>query len=161
MFDQKQQSKSRVHKRGLVLGAMAEPTKTVRDSIAFGADELRLLSMRHDARLQDELRKFCATHSAGDGADINTCLDAEQIRPLWQLAIIAIIVNKGIVMMTDNKDYEGVLLSYDTQDAPPALTGSVAPDPAQSPYDFVVSDVTPCSDDCSNFERELEKLTLT
>jgi len=80
---------------------------------------------------------------------------------LWQLAIIAIIVNKGIVMMTDNKDYEGVLLSYDTQYAPPALTGSVAPDPAQSPYDFVVSDVTPCSYDCSNFERELEKLTLT
>jgi len=161
MFDQKQQSKSNVHKRSAGPAAMAKPTTAVCESITFRADQLKLLGMRHDARLQDELRKFCGTHSVAEGSEIHTCLDAEQIRPLWQLAIIAIIVNKGIVMMTDNKDYEGVLLSCDTQNTPPDPTESVAPDPAQSPYDFVVNNDMPSADDCSNFERELEKLTLS
>jgi len=90
---------------------MAQPTALAGSTITFCAAELKSLSMWHDARLQEELRTFCKAHAGEQGLAIGTWLSATETRHLWQLAIIAITVNKGLVMMTDNKDYNAEILS--------------------------------------------------
>jgi hypothetical protein len=141
---------------------MYAPTTLAGSSNTFCAADLESLSIRHDARLQEDLRVFCMAHAGEQGSAISTWLSAAESRPLWQLAIIAITVNKGLVMMTDNKEYDAEILNFDPHAPIPAPTEVCAPDEAQSPYVYEQdTSALECADDCKSFERELEKLTLT
>ena len=152
---------------------MAAPPAPVARPGVLTVAQLKPAGLRHDARLQDVLHKFCVT--CDEPASIRAWHVPEEPRPLWQLGVVAMALNGGIVMMTDGGDHDALhmaceadLLSALTGPAAPVPAAPAAPAPAAPLATAVTSDArTPYeyetdgeADGTSSFERELEGLSL-
>jgi len=166
----------------------AEPAPEAPLSAAFLAD-IKPTGMRPDARLQQQLREFCDSNAGAHPPGFAEWLAPHGHRPLWQLAVVGIALNQGIVMMTQGHAHDAEMLQCELElgrallapalaraDKAPALLVAapklvqaaaellcVAPagrerDKAQSPYVYEESSAEAAA---SNFERELQNLSLT
>jgi hypothetical protein len=138
--------------------------------------------MRPDARLQQQLREFCESNAGAHPPGFAEWLAPHEHRPLWQLAVVGIALNQGIVMMTQGHSHDAEMLQCELELGRPLLAlaparvnagpaqvlaaagpDSVAPadraaDEAQSPYVYEGSSAEAAA---SSFERELQNLSLT
>jgi len=173
----------------------AAPAPEAPLSAAFLAD-IKPTGMRPDARLQQQLREFCESNAGAHPPGFAEWLAPHEHRPLWQLAVVGIALNQGIVMMTQGHSHDAEMLQCELElgrallapaparvhaaparvdaaaalvQAAPALVQAaaeplcVAPagraaDEAQSPYVYEGSSAEAAA---SNFERELQNLSLT
>jgi len=90
-------------------------------------DQLNVLGTHHDAQLQGELQKFCMKiDQTPESEHMVSWLDAKYSRPLWQLGIIAMMANKGIVMMIYGQHHDAELLCLDSlaEEAPEPEQGT-------------------------------------
>jgi len=77
-------------------------------------NQLELMGTTHNANLQQKLREFCSKIAVNTESEYMLAwLDKQHTRPLWQLGIIALMANKGIVMMTYGEDHDADLLGFD------------------------------------------------
>jgi len=86
------------------------------DETAFAMfkEQLNSLGTHHDASLQKDLQNFCKKITqTTESQYMAEWLDEKHSRPLWQLGIIAMMSNKGIVMMVYGQSHEAELLSFE------------------------------------------------
>jgi len=145
---------------------MAAPPAPVARPGALTVAQLKPAGLRHDARLQDVLHAFCVT---SDGpASIREWLAPGEPRPLWQLGVVAMALNGGIVMMTDGAEHDALhmaceadllgALAVSAAPAAPAAPSPPATADARTPYEYETDGEA--EDGTSSFERELEGLSL-
>jgi len=121
---QNAQLAARAHKRRQAARAMAAPPAPVARPGVLTVKQIKPAGLRHDARLQDVLHAFCVT---SDGpAGIREWLAPEEPRPLWQLGVVAMALNGGIVMMTDGGDHDALHMACEA-DLLSALAEPAAP----------------------------------
>jgi len=100
------------------------------DETAFSMfkEQLNSLGTHHDASLQKDLQNFCKKITQTSESQYMTeWLDEKHSRPLWQLGIIAMMSNKGVVMMVYGQSHEAELLSFE-----PPLDDTAADAPAKA-----------------------------
>ena len=93
------------------------------DETAFAMfkEQLNSHGTHHDASLQKELQNFCKKITQTSESQYMTeWLDEKYSRPLWQLGIIAMMSNKGIVMMVYGQSHQAELLTFDPPPDDPA-----------------------------------------
>ena len=147
---------------------MAAPAASVAPSSALSLALFKPAGMLHDAAMQARLHAFCVAKAAACPAALREWLAPPAQRPLWQLSVVATVLNGGIVMLTDGAEDDAVHLACTVP-----LLGALVPAPcaavplaseaappeaeaaAQSPYEYEAH-----ADDAS-FERELHNLSLT
>ena len=156
---------------------MADPTGRVAALGALFLGDIKPTGLRPDARLQQQLREFCESNVGAHPPGFVEWLAPHEKRPLWQLAVVSIALNQGIVMMTKGHAHDAEMLHCELE-LGRALVPSVAPAPgapaasaaaagapeaiiadaAQSPYEF---EATTAEDAATSFEKELQGLSLT
>lgn len=121
-----------------------------------------------DPEMQEELRVFVQTQGE-DWRELARWLDPDCQRPLWQIALLGMLANKGVIMLSTDVDCDGQLIALS---AP--LSALVLPvdDPASSPYESSPYESSACegsphaihpfeSSLDTAFEEELAALSLT
>jgi len=133
--------------------------KLAHDNIMAEAEEMSSflagMGQRCDPELQEELREFVQTQG-DDGRELAWCLGPESARPLWQLGLLGLLANKGLIMLSTDNDYDAQLITLSESvlalvSAPVAEVGLpvAAVDDGSSPYLD------------TEFESELAALALT
>jgi len=103
---------------------MAAPTAPVALTGALTLAQIKLAGLRVDAHLQTRLHNFCVASKSS--ASICKWLASDEPRPLWQLGVVAMALNGGIVMMTDGGDHDALHMACEA-DLLSALAEPAAP----------------------------------
>jgi hypothetical protein len=113
------------------------------------------LGQRCDAGMQEALRTFVQSQG-DDGRELARCLGPECARPLWQLGLLGLLANKGLIMLSTEDDCDAQLIELSEP-----LPKPVVPDAALAAPDGLRGDNdarSPYID--ADFESELEALEL-
>jgi hypothetical protein len=145
---------------------MAAPPAAVKRAGVLSLELLKPAGMLHDISMQARLYEFCVAQTAGCPAPLREWLAPPAHRPLWQLSVVAMALNGGLVMMTEGAEHDAVHLEC-TVPLLGALNMAEGPAPPaeQSPYEYEKPAETPApgagEDDAASFEQELHNLTLS
>ena len=116
------------------------------------------MGQRCDAELQEELREFVQTQG-DDGRELALCLGPETARLMWQLGLLGLLANKGLIMLSTDDDCDAQLIAL-SESVLALVSGPVSEVglPATAPA-AVDNGSSPYLD--TEFERELAALSLT
>lgn len=140
---------SRPHKQNMAYDKILAEAKEMSSFLAG-------MGQRCDAELQEELRVFVQTQG-DDGRELASLLRPECARPLWQIGLLGMLANKGLIMLStdDDCDAQLIALSESVLALAPGLPAPGLPAPAPRPDADARS---PYLD--TDFESELEALAL-